>query len=131
MVENWGPSILPLLVQKFLESDFDTVLTSKEGDTMHQIFNLHLDMNKSMYVIIKYYFFWQTEGDKIDLLNICGHRTETARKYETKRNDSWLTKVSLLGVESLWDDCTFIPADWGSDLVVVLCYFALLEDFSL
>ena len=23
-------------------------------------------------------------------------------------------KVSLLGVESLWGDCTFIPADWGS-----------------
>ena len=23
-------------------------------------------------------------------------------------------KVSLLGVDSLWDDCTFIPADWGS-----------------
>ena len=24
------------------------------------------------------------------------------------------TKVSLLGVDALWDDCTFIPADWGS-----------------
>ena len=24
------------------------------------------------------------------------------------------TKVSLLGVDSLWGDCTFIPADWGS-----------------
>ena len=23
-------------------------------------------------------------------------------------------KVSLLGVDSLWDVCTFIPADWGS-----------------
>ena len=23
-------------------------------------------------------------------------------------------KVSLLGVESLWGDCTFIPVDWGS-----------------
>ena len=23
-------------------------------------------------------------------------------------------KVSLLGVVALWDDCTFIPADWGS-----------------
>jgi hypothetical protein len=22
--------------------------------------------------------------------------------------------VSLLGVDSLWGDCTFIPADWGS-----------------
>ena len=32
-------------------------------------------------------------------------------------------KVSLLGVESLWGDCTFIPAD--------LCYFALFEEFSL
>ena len=23
-------------------------------------------------------------------------------------------KVSLLGVDSLWDDCMSIPADWGS-----------------
>jgi hypothetical protein len=23
-------------------------------------------------------------------------------------------KVSLLGVDSLWGDCMFIPADWGS-----------------
>ena len=23
-------------------------------------------------------------------------------------------KVSFLGVDSLWGDCTFIPADWGS-----------------
>ena len=23
-------------------------------------------------------------------------------------------KFSLLGVDSLWGDCTFIPADWGS-----------------
>ena len=27
---------------------------------------------------------------------------------------SLLTKVSLLGVDSLWGDCMFIPADWGS-----------------
>ena len=26
---------------------------------------------------------------------------------------SIFAKVSLLGVESLWGDCTFIPADWG------------------
>ena len=25
-----------------------------------------------------------------------------------------LPKVSLLGVDSLWGDCMFIPADWGS-----------------
>ena len=24
------------------------------------------------------------------------------------------TRVSVQGVESLWDDCRFIPADWGS-----------------
>ena len=39
-------------------------------------------------------------------------------------------KVSLLGVDSLWGDYTFIPADWGS-LVVDSCYFALFEGFSL
>ena len=25
-----------------------------------------------------------------------------------------LPKISLLGVDSLWGDYTFIPADWGS-----------------
>ena len=36
---------------------------------------------------------------------------------------------SVQGVESLWGDCRFIPADCGV-LVVDLCYFALFEDFS-
>ena len=39
-------------------------------------------------------------------------------------------RVSIQGVESLWGDCRFIPADWGVT-VVDLCYFALFEDFSL
>ena len=39
-------------------------------------------------------------------------------------------RVSVQGVESLWGDCRFIPADWGV-IVVDLCYFALFEDFSL
>ena len=25
-----------------------------------------------------------------------------------------LTRVSVQGVKSLWGDCMFIPADWGS-----------------
>ena len=25
-----------------------------------------------------------------------------------------VTRVSVQGVESLWGDCMFIPADWGS-----------------
>ena len=29
-------------------------------------------------------------------------------------NPNHLGKVSLLGVDSPWGDCTFIPADWGS-----------------
>ena len=29
-------------------------------------------------------------------------------------NDSVNARVSLQGVESLWGDCRFIPADWGS-----------------
>jgi hypothetical protein len=32
-------------------------------------------------------------------------------KVKAKRGNY---KVSLLGVESLWGDCTFILADWGS-----------------
>ena len=30
------------------------------------------------------------------------------------RISSFHSKVSLLGVDSLWGDCTFIPVDWGS-----------------
>ena len=44
---------------------------------------------------------------------------------------SILARVSVQGVESLWGDCRFIPADWGSQYEVDLCYFALFEDFSL
>ena len=40
-------------------------------------------------------------------------------------------RVSVKGVESLWGDCRFILADWGSQYVVDLCYFALFKDFSL
>ena len=43
------------------------------------------------------------------------------KNYLEKRNESLITnylrcrpKVSLLGVDSLWGDCTFIQADWGS-----------------
>ena len=33
----------------------------------------------------------------------------------SKKDDAIIpNKVSLLGVDSLWGDCTFIPADWGS-----------------
>ena len=42
----------------------------------------------------------------------------------------FVDRVSVQGVESLWDDCRFIPADLGS-YVIDLCYFALFEDFSL
>ena len=45
-------------------------------------------------------------------------------------NPNHLGKVSLLGVDSPWGDCTFIPSDWGV-IVVYLCYFAPFEDFSL
>ena len=52
--------------------------------------------------------------------------------YEILFNDFLVaSQVSLLGVDSLWGDCTFIPADWGSYVVVDLCHFALFEDFSL
>ena len=35
--------------------------------------------------------------------------------HSTRQEDlRFLFKVSLLGVDSLWGDCTFIPADWGS-----------------
>ena len=44
------------------------------------------------------------------------------------------TKVSLLGVEVLWGNCTFYSSRLGVILaegVIDLCYVALFEDFSL
>ena len=41
-----------------------------------------------------------------------------------------VSKVSLLGVDSLWGDCMFIPADLGN-IEVDLYYYALYEHFSL
>ena len=35
-------------------------------------------------------------------------------QFVSKYNLRILDKVSLLGVDSLWGDCMFIPADWGS-----------------
>ena len=59
-------------------------------------------------------------------------KERTEMKTKQFSQPQWGTaKVSLLGVDSLWGDCTFIPADWGSYVVVDLCYFALFEDFSL
>ena len=40
------------------------------------------------------------------------------------------SKVSLLGVYSLWGDCTVYSGRLGI-IVVDLCYLALFEDFSL
>ena len=36
----------------------------------------------------------------------------TILRDDAQDNDA--AKVSLLGFDSLWGDCTFIPADWGS-----------------
>ena len=48
------------------------------------------------------YFFSAT-------MNLRSSRSDSPSKtYGT------LTRVSVQGVESLWDDCRFIPADWGS-----------------
>ena len=46
---------------------------------------------------------------RVDIREVCFLRVvleEIDRSIELK--------VSLPGVESLWCDCTFIPADWGS-----------------
>jgi hypothetical protein len=53
-------------------------------------------------------------------------KTRFEEEEKTKK-----ARVSVQGVESLWGDCRFIQADWGSYVVVDLCYFALFEDFSL
>ena len=48
------------------------------------------------------------------------------------RNIKTGTKVSLLGVDLLWGDCTFNVYSGRLGVIAVdLCYFALFEDFSL
>ena len=46
-------------------------------------------------------------------------------KFWFGSSSQWLcSRVSVQGVESLWDDCRFIPADWGhSSRFELLCYF--------
>ena len=41
---------------------------------------------------------------------------EAASKAQNTSNTQYTsyTRVSVQGVESLWGDCRFIPADWGS-----------------
>ena len=54
-------------------------------------------------------------------------------KVEGAIKDFWVSnKVSLLGVDSLWDDCMFdIYSGRLGVIGVYLHYFALFEDFSL
>ena len=58
-------------------------------------------------------------------LRVTGYCNQGGRKYmedvfryvlTTKKyiNKGILELVSVQGVESLWGDCRFIPADWGS-----------------
>ena len=38
----------------------------------------------------------------------------STEKHQITGEDMAQSKNSLLGFDSLWGDCTFIPADWGS-----------------
>ena len=42
---------------------------------------------------------------------ICVHSSSPLKLVSCILNE--VLKVSPLGVDSLWGDCTFIPADWG------------------
>ena len=50
--------------------------------------------------------------------------------FKATQYESTTSKVSLLGVDSLWGGCMFIPADWDSQYVQDLSYFALFKEFS-
>ena len=41
---------------------------------------------------------------KVEMFVVCANDREVSNKV----------RVSVQGVESLWGDCRFIPADWGS-----------------
>ena len=50
-------------------------------------------------------------------------KERTEMKTKQFSQPQWGTaKVSLLGVELLWGDRTFIPADWGSQQQIYVCY---------
>ena len=54
--------------------------------------------------------------NKPDLLN-CFQKSDhnhSQQSYFLNCKQSVVFTVSLQGVDSLWGDCTFIPADWGS-----------------
>ena len=48
------------------------------------------------------------------LSTIVFSRPETKSSTMNRLLISKYTRVSVQGVESLWGDCRFIPADWGS-----------------
>ena len=52
--------------------------------------------------------YWKRIGRKNTMIGI------NVPKVKNKIKVNMYIKVSLLGVDSLWGDCTFIPADWGS-----------------
>ena len=51
-------------------------------------------------------FFWSRKN----LIAVCKNKLD----QKIKNKVSILSRVSVQGVESIWSNCRFIPADWGS-----------------
>ena len=50
----------------------------------------------------------------LHIYNGCNHKIHITNLLITNTLSRGPCRVSVQGVESLWGDCRFIPADWGS-----------------
>ena len=59
-----------------------------------------------------------TSEDLPGFTMICSTRSQNCFCFDNcifaQSNLTTIARVSVQGVESLWGDCRFIPADWGS-----------------
>ena len=61
-------------------------------------------------------FIWDIGGRKGTVFELNGHRNKvnTVHYVPSVKKLMSTGRVSVQGVESLWCDCRFIPAYWGS-----------------
>ena len=95
-----------ILCQKSTTADFWQV-SDWASLTDHTVYSF-LELKNNDVAIFEGY--WDIKHNFI--LVILKKRKHKVQKYSAFGRG--LFKVSLLGVDSLWGDCTFIPADWGS-----------------
>ena len=102
-------SIVAPVCLPWLENDHGRALEENDGVLVSgwgQVTNLKKSKDEAQRTLRK-------ESLKIADNNDCVGIQDNQICAASKRQSEFL-KVSLLGVDSLWGDCTFILADWGS-----------------